>query len=189
MRMPINLASEPFRRDRPIVVASVICGLALTATLVLLVLLIIAERSRQKDSRFTVNRLEKQLQTLNAEQQKIDQLLRRPENAEVFERSLLLNTLLERKGISWTRLFSDLEKVMPYNVRLVTVRLPQITSHNEVMLDMTVGARDAEPVIELLKKLAESPLFGAANVSTSQPPSQNEPLWRYRIVVSYAQKL
>ncbi len=41
----------------------------------------------------------------------------------MLERSLFLNTLIERKAISWTKIFADLEKVLPYNVRLVSVRL------------------------------------------------------------------
>ena len=50
----------------------------------------------------------------------------------MLERSLFLNTLIERKAISWTKIFADLEKVMPYNVRLVSVRLPEVDSHNQV---------------------------------------------------------
>ena len=68
--------------------------------------------------------------------------MRRPENAEVLERSLFLNTLIDRKAISWTKIFEDLEKVMPYNVRLVSVRLPAVDSNNQVLLDMVVGAKD-----------------------------------------------
>ena len=37
-----------------------------------------------------------------------------------------MNELIERKSISWTRIFADLEKVMPYNLRLVSVRLPEV---------------------------------------------------------------
>ena len=78
---------------------------------------------------------------------------------------------------------------MPHNVRLVSVRLPQINSKNEVLLEMMVGAERQEPVIEFLKRLGESPLFGATDVHNSLAPTQNEPLYRYRISVSYGQKL
>jgi hypothetical protein len=79
--------------------------------------------------------------------------------------------------------------VMPHNVRLIQVRLPQINSQNEVLLDMVVGARAPEPVIDFLKRLQGSPQFGPATVYSSQPPSQNEPLYRYRVTVNYGQKL
>jgi len=44
-------------------------------------------------------------------------------------------------------------------------------------------------MIEFLKRLEGSPLFGPASNPRSAPPSQNEPLYRYRVVVSYGQKL
>jgi hypothetical protein len=189
MRIPINLASEPFRKDRPILVASGACAVFLVALLAMLVFLIVNERARAGDTRAAVNRLRTELKSTAAEQAKLDEVLRRPANAEVLQRSLLLNTLIERKSISWTRIFADLESVMPYDVRLISVRLPAINSHNEVMLDMIVGAKEPGAVIGFFKKLEGSPLFGPIEGHSSLPPSQNEPLFRYRVTVNYAQKL
>ena len=189
MRIHINLATEPFRRDRPILVASTACGVVLVALLGVLVFLIVSERGRQTDTRAAVAKLNSELRAISAEQTKLDATLRQPMNAEVLERSLLLNSLIQRKSISWTKLFADIESVQPDNVRLVQVRLPQINLRNEVTLDMEVGAQNPGQVIEFLKRLQESPLFGPTNLSRSSPPTQNEPLWRYRVMVSYAQKL
>ena len=189
MKIPLNLASEPFRKDRPLLVASGVFAVVLTGLLGVLVYLIAADRNRMGDTRAQVTRLNQELTTMAAEQAKFDATLRQPANASVLERSLLLNTLVERKSVSWTRIFADLEGVMPGEVRLIQVRLPQINSRNEVLLDMIVGAKDPEPVIAFLKKLQSSPLFGPATVHNSVPPSDNEPLYRYRVSVNYAQKL
>jgi type IV pilus assembly protein PilN len=96
--------------------------------------------------------------------------------------------LLQRKGISWTRIFSDLEKVMPHNVRLVSVR-PQLNGPNDLLLDMEVGAQSSEPVVELMMHLEGSPLFGSTTIHSWRPPSQSDPLFRYRVSVTYAQKI
>lgn len=189
MRIPINLASEPFRRDRPVIVASIAGCVALTLLLLLLITMAVSGRGRAKTTRESIGRLNEQLRVLTVEQAKFDGTLRRPENAEVLERSLMLNTLIERKSISWTRIFDDIEKVLPYNVRLMYVRLPQITTSNQVTLDMVVGAQAPDSLQDFLTKLASSPLFGPASVSTYLPPSQNEPLYRYRVSVNYSQKL
>ncbi len=189
MRIPINLASEPFRRDRPILVASVAGCVILSILLVGLVTNTFSSRSRAASTRQAIVRLNDQLRVLNAEQSKLETTLRRPENAEVLERSLMLNSLIERKAISWTRIFSDLEKVLPNTVRLIYIRLPQVNSSNQVTLDMVVGAQAPEPLQDFLGKLEASPLFGPAAVSAYLPPSQNEPLYRYRVNVNYAQKL
>ena len=189
MRIPINLASEPFRRDRPALVASVAGCVALTLLLAILVATIVSARGTAANTRDSIARLSEQSRVISVEQAKLDGTLRRPENSEVLERSLMLNTLIERKSISWTRIFADLEKVTPYNVRLIYIRLPQVNSANEVTLDMVVGAQNPEPLQEFLKKLEGAALFGPPSVSTYLPPSQNEPLHRYRVSVNYAQKL
>jgi len=189
MRVHINLATEPFRRDRPVLVASAAFGVVLVALLGILVFLIVSERGRQTETRAAVAKLNSELHAITAEQAKLDSTLHLPMNAEVLERSLLLNSLIQRKSISWTKLYADIEGVKPDNVRLVQVRLPQINTRNEVTLDMEVGVKDPTQMFEFLKHLEESPLFGPTNTSRMSPPTQNEPLWRYRVMVSYAQKL
>jgi len=189
VRIPVNLSSEPFRRDRPILLASGVCAALLAALLGILVFLMVSGRGQAGELRASVDRLNAQLRSIAAEQAKLDATLRQPANAFVLERSALLNTLVERKSISWTKIFADLEGVLPYNVRIVQVRLPQINSQNEVLLDMVVGAQSPEPVITFLKQLQASPRFGPATVHSSLPPSQNDPLYKYRVSVDYAQKL
>ena len=189
MRVPINLASEAFRRDRPMLAASVGLAVVLGALLFGMVFLILGERERVRDTRTSVARLSSEVQSIDAEQSRLEQTLRQPANAEVFQRSLLLNTLIERKSISWTRLFADLESVMPYNVKLIQIRLPQIDSRNEVSLDMKIGAMDWPPLQDFLKRVEESPLFGPVQLRDSDTPSQNQPLYENTVSVSYGQKL
>ena len=188
MRIPINLATEPFRRDRPMVVGSVIVGLLLAGLLGLLIFIAAGERDRAKEARDTITRIETQLRTMSQEQARLEAVLRRPENAEVLERSRFLNELLVRKGVSWTKIFADLEGVAPQNVRLVQVR-PQITGHSDLILDMVVSAQNPEPVTNFLMQLEGSSLFGATTVHNLVPPSQTDPMYRYRVSVNYAQKL
>jgi Tfp pilus assembly protein PilN len=189
MRIPINLSTEPFRRDRPVLVASSALAVVLVLMLGVLVYLIMADRERVKDTRGSVAQLDSEVRKISAEQAHLDATLRLPANAEVLQRSWLLNTLLERKSISWTKIFADLEGVMPVDVRLISVRLPQITSQNEVVLDVQVGSKAPEPVIDFLIRLRKSPYFGPVDLKSSQPPTQQEPLYRYRFTVNYAQKL
>jgi type IV pilus assembly protein PilN len=188
IRVKVNLASEPFRRDRPMLAASAVVGLLLVALLAMLVAIAFAQRGQETETRVAIDGLRRQMQTLGAEQAKFEQILRRPENAEVLDKVLFINTLLYRKGISWTKIFADLEEVVPHNVRVISVR-PQVNAQNDVLLDMVVGAQSQAPVIDMLKRLESSPQFGQTAVHNWLPPAQTEPLFRYRISVSYGQKL
>jgi len=187
-KVAINLASEPFERTRPMLVASGVAAVLLMGLLALLVASSVNERGQAAELRQTIAKLEARQRTLDADQARLAAVLRQPENAEVLARSQFLNSLLYAKGISWTRLFDDLEKVMPYNVRLISIR-PQAGGQNEIQLDMVVGAESAEPVVQLLTRLENSPVFGATLIHNRWPPTQSEPLLRYRVSVNYVQKL
>lgn len=184
----INLASEPFQRVRPMLAAGGLAALLLTGLLGFLIALSVMETGQAAQSRQTIDRLNAQLKTLSSQQAQLESVLRKPENAEVLDRSLFLNSLLYAKGISWTRLFDDLEKVLPYNVRLIQVR-PQVNSQNQISLEMVVGAETSEPVIRMLTLLERSPQFGDTLILNRNSPTQSDPFLRYRISVNYAQKL
>jgi type IV pilus assembly protein PilN len=188
MRVQINLASEPFRRDRPLIAGSIAVGAMLLGLLLMLITLAIGERDRAAEARDAITGVEKQLQTLGRERSKLEATMRQEQNAEVLDRSLFLNALLMRKGVSWTRIFADLEQVTPHNVRVITVR-PQINTNNELLLDMVVGSQAVEPILNFVMQLEASTVFGKTTVHTTIPPSQTEPLYRSRVTVNYAQKL
>lgn len=184
-RYNLNLATEPFRRERALLLASTALAIVLAVALGLLVTLVLGERQRAKDTREALDGVERTLRQQSAELAKYDAVLRQSQNAEVLDRNQFLNILIRRKAVSWTQLFSDLEKVMPGGVRLVTVR-PQILNDNRIVLDMTIGARTEEAGVRFLMNLEGSPRFGATTAQSMLPPSQNEPTYRYRLSVNYA---
>jgi type IV pilus assembly protein PilN len=187
MKIPINLASQPFRRDRAMVAASIAVSVALAITLGVLIALAVIDHRQLADVRADISRLNTRISTLNADQAKLNAILEKPENSEVLERSLFLNDLLTRKGISWTRIFADLEKVLPHNVRIIQIH-PTVDGQNRIQLDMQLGTEAPEAVIKLLQAMAQQP-FSKPNLKTQQSPTQAEPMYRFRVSVDYAQKL
>jgi type IV pilus assembly protein PilN len=188
MNVSINIATQPFRRDRPMLIGSAVAALLLVGLLGFLVYLNLQERDRLRVAQADLDQVDRQVKVVAAEQAKLDAILRRPENAQVLDRSVLLNTLLYRKGISWTRLIADLEKILPFNVRVISIR-PAVNADNQIVLEMSVGAEQTEPLLQFLVKLESSELFGHTAVSSILPPSQSDPLYRYKVSVNYAQKI
>ena len=188
MKNPINLASQPFRRDRAMLVASLAVSALLAVTLTVLVYLALVDNAQLKGLRGDVARLNNRLRVLRTEQQRQDAVLHRPDSANVLETSVFLNDLIDHKAISWSRLLSDLEKTVPYNVQVLILH-PTINGRNQVMLDMTVGSATPAAVEDLLRALEQSPIFGNVYQHNTLPPTQAEPLYRSRITVPYDQKL
>jgi type IV pilus assembly protein PilN len=188
MKIPINLASQPFRRDRAMVVASMAVAAALLVTLGILGMLALSDRQQLRELRRDIARSTTQIAAAKTEQARLDGILRQPANASVLERSVFLNTLILHKSISWSQLMSDLEKVLPYNVKLESLH-PFVNGSNQVKLDVMVAAQLPGPVVEAVKAFEKSPRFGPPDTSSLLPPTQSEPLYRCRFTVDYAQKL
>jgi Tfp pilus assembly protein PilN len=85
-------------------------------------------------------------------------------------------------------IFEDIEKVLPPDVRIVSIR-PQMNARNQVSLDLVVAASSSRPVIDFISKLESSDAFGQVAGSGFAPPTENDPFYRYRLSVNYAQKL
>jgi len=188
MRIPVNLAREPFRRDRPMLIGSALLGIILLGTLGFLISIIVSDNRQSKDARTALNRVNSQIANLQREQTKLDVSLKQPGNEIVLDRSVLINQLIKRKAISWTRIFADLEKVLPPNVRILAVR-PALNAQDQVFLDLTVAADAPEPIISFIIQLEGSDLFGSTAVSNTVPPTQTDPFYRCRLSVNYGQKL
>jgi hypothetical protein len=188
MKIPINLASEPFRRDRAMLVASSAVCVLLVFTLSLLITLARADTVQLADVRKEVSQLRARINAATTQQAQFEAIIRKPENAQVLELSVFLNTLLSRKGISWTRILADLEKTMPASVKVLNIQ-PYVTGRNQVVLSLQVGSESPDPGIAFFKALEGSDVFGGVTPNIYQPPSQAEPLFRYRFTVNYAQKL
>jgi Tfp pilus assembly protein PilN len=188
MKIPINLASQPFRRDRAMLVASAVVSLLLLVSLAALVTLASTDNAQMADVRKDVNQLHAQITAVSKQKAEFDAIITKPDNAQVLQLSVFLNELLDRKGISWTRILADMEKTMPPNVKMLNIQ-PYVTGKDQITLNLQVGAEGPEPVIEFYKRLESSPSFGGVIQNLYNPPSQADPLYRYRFTVNYAQKL
>lgn len=167
---------------------STVAAVLMLGTLALLISLSTTERRQSADARQSLDGVNRRIAAIRSEQAKLDAAMRQPGNAVVLDRSVLINSLIRRKAISWTRIFGDLETVMPHNVRLLTIR-PQVNVNDELFLDLTVAADAPEQVIGFIVKLEGSEVFGSTAVSGITPPTQTDPFYRYRLSVNYAQKL
>ena len=191
----LNLASQPFRRERAQnAMLAGACALLL-CSLFVLVILIASERKQAAGLRLAINEEQAELAKAQREGAQFSGVLARPENSDIFSHNAFLNELIARRAVSWTVVFRDLENTLPPNMRLSGIRLPQVAAAGAdgtdwVQLDMVVETDRPETLIELLKKLASSNLFsGSAQVLGQQPPTQNDPLYKYRVTVTYDQKL
>jgi hypothetical protein len=188
MQVALNLASEPFGGKRAFWTLVGVTGGLLTVLAIVLVWTFVTRSDLPEDLIVREAQIQAELAELAQAEAQATSKLNTPLGVEIIDRSTFLNQLLLRKGISWTRTFADVEKVLPPDVRAVMIR-PEVAFSGTIQLDMTVGAKSPDGFIELLLALEESELFGYPNVRGSAPPTENNPSFSYQLTVSYEQEL
>jgi Tfp pilus assembly protein PilN len=158
MRLDINLASQPYEDARQFWMrwGTALGALALL-TLVLLVLDVAGWVNARRDRGALA---EKRTMIADRDQRraKAEAILNLPENRTTRDQSVFLNTLIERKAFSWTRVLESLEKVMPPRVHLVSIS-PQLDDDNQLALKMLVAGDSRDRAIELARRMEESRRF------------------------------
>jgi hypothetical protein len=120
--LELNLASRPFRNNAPVWLGIVLAASAATAFTAWTV-------STWLERRAEIASLEASLSGADRDTSDLGQRLQKAEEAiaEYDERALnrqagLANEVLSRRGLSWTRLFNQLERLQPYEVKMVEIR-------------------------------------------------------------------
>ena len=137
MRLDINLATRPYEDAREFWSRWGL-GVGLLAVLTLVLLgwavrgWIQAGRDRQ-----SIAQLQQQIEERDHERTKAQAFLEMAANRSTRDQSQFLNGLIQRKAFSWTRVFEDLELVMPPNLHVVSLR-PELNEQNQMQLELRV---------------------------------------------------
>ena len=88
----------------------------------------------------------------------LESRLDRPEATAKLNEIGFLNRLIVRKNFSWTRLFANLEGMVPDNVHLVSLA-PNIGADGNITLHISLQGRSIADVTEFIERLEKSPVF------------------------------
>jgi type IV pilus assembly protein PilN len=142
-------------------------GLLGLLTLILLGLVIRGWVSAGRD-RHTIAQLQAQIAERDNERASAQAFLELASNRSTRDQSQFLNGLIRRKAFSWTRVFEELELVMPNDLHAVSLK-PELNDQNQVELEMTVACQNRAAAIELVHRMEGSKHFqGSQLVKESQ---------------------
>lgn len=174
MWIDINLASQPYEDSRRFWTYWG-TGLALhvlaTALVVFLAMTGFVDGSRDREQ---IRNLKNELARFDQERSRAEAILNRPENREVRDRSRFLNELFARKAFSWTRVFEDLERVMPAHLRVLSIH-PEMSAENNLELKLVVGGETRDQALDLVRKMEGSRHFKQTHIESERFETQPNP--------------
>ena len=163
MRININLATQRYETAHQFQQRMRTLVALMTVVAVVLVGYILYQRKHTRDIDANISQARHELVQLNNEKLQAQVILNKPANREIADQSHFLNELFARKSLSWTRIFSEMERIMPYNIHVVSIK-PDYTPNNELVVHMVVATDGRENAVELVKRMEKSSHFRAPEV-------------------------
>jgi Tfp pilus assembly protein PilN len=156
----LNLSTHPFRnRTLPFLITLVILAVAIGAT-VLGFAQLRDIHTQDEIAQDDIKRLEADLASLKGEGEKVQQALT-PEQTALL---VAAHKLVALKGFGWSRLFSDLEQVLPGTVSVSRITVQNVDDTSErprADLEFAVLSRDYPSVMNMIDSMNSSGVFQA----------------------------
>ncbi len=163
MRLNINLASQPYEAARFYRRRMGTLVVALAVLTLLLVGYIVYQRSQSRGINKQIAEVRSEIDGLDSEEAQARALLNKPENRDVADQSEFLNELFVRKALSWTRVFTEMEKIVPPNLHVVSMK-PEYTKTNDLMIRVVVATDSRDRAVELVRRMEKSKHFRQSQV-------------------------
>lgn len=171
MRIDINLASQQYEDSRQFWTYWG-TGLALLSLLTaLLMFLTVTRFVHAGHDRVRIAALKDTIAKYDLEKTQAEAKMNQPDNRILREQSRFLNALFQKKAFSWTKVFEDLERVMPAHLHVISIS-PGTTEYNSLELRLEVGGDSHEQALDLIRKMENSNHFRQTRIETEKVADQ-----------------
>jgi type IV pilus assembly protein PilN len=172
VRLNINLATKPYQDVRRFLLqwGGLVLLLAVCTTALIWTASSTWRKSRDVNAR--ISAVESEIHVLDQQHSEAVATFHLPQNQSVVETSKFLNGLIARKSFSWTRVFMQLEQIMPPKLHVVSISPELQSATNTMEVHMQVAGTSREAAVELVKRLEKSPSFRNARITEESEGKQ-----------------
>ena len=182
--VPVNLASNPFFTNRKFYALSLISGGLLLVLSTANLYFYLAYRDKSLRLNQALAHQVTEIQQLEQSQEQIWKRLQQPETEDFLELVDYLNPLITQRTFSWTRFLNHLEKLIPYNLQIVTITPKAV--EGEIVVKIICNAQSGASYIDFISRLESSPDFYGVNLMTEDiSKSRNFFGKQYGMLVKY----
>lgn len=166
-----NLASKPHLNTRPV---WLVTGVAAVVAVIFAVvnLMVWLESNRALQEQIVLQQeLEAESERLNTEVSAQAEELGRVPWRSLAARVNAVNTVIREHEFSWIALLDDIERVLPYDVRLTKIS-PKVDV-DSVRLSISAIGRTREALLDLLDAFIEDPSFSEPTPGAEETPEES----------------
>ncbi len=184
MRRP-NLASNQFLDVRPVVVVAAVLTLAALGLTAVSLAEFFRARGREKEYAGALARMESRRSELVAKVEQTNRQMAAVGWKKLQAETAAMQEVVARRALVWSQLLADLERTIPWDVRLTSI-VPTIDKDGSVVVGLTGIATGRPAWLKLLARFFTDPKFSKPIPNNEEAPSATNGLgYRFQLTVHY----
>lgn len=154
----LNLASQPWQNTRPFWIT-----VALTAAVIAILLAYNVQAAwryyvETEETRTAISEIQMQTTSERQTARRLQEQVETLDRSDLMRRVDFVNRQIVERAFSWSQLLDHLERVLPNDVRLTTLR-PTIEQDGPILLALSCISKNQDAYVDTIREITADPYF------------------------------
>ena len=169
MEVRLNLATKPLESHRRFLAGASLSAFVAAAVFLGLGWHVYSVRRAATEVLARTAKINEERVEYEAKRRELERYFKQKSIADINDRAAFINGIIAVRSFNWTKMFMDLEHLLPGGVRIISVEPKQDSGHVE--LTLTFGAASGDVELEFVKALENSKQFSEVKVQSEGEPA------------------
>ena len=178
MKVRLNLATKPLESHRRFLAGASLSAVVAAAVFLALGWHVYSVRKAATEVLARTARINEERAEYEARRRELERYFKQKSIADIHDRAAFINGIIAVRSFNWTKMFMDLERLLPGGVRIISIEPKQVSGHVELNLTFGAAGDDAkfrfERALETSKEFSEIQIHSDVKPTTSTGPINDQ---------------
>ena len=173
MEVRLNLATKPLESHRRFLAGASLSAFVAAAVFLALGWHVYSVRKAATEVLARTSRISEERAEYEAKRRELERYFKQKSIADINDRADFINGIIAVRSFNWTKMFMDLEHILPGGVRIISIEPKQVSGHVE--LNLTFGAAGDDVKLQFIRALEGSKQFSEVEIQSEVQPTTTTP--------------
>jgi len=169
MEVRLNLATKPLESHRRFLAGASLSVFVASVVLLALGWHVYSARKAATEVLARTAKINQERVEYEAKRRELERYFNQKSIADIKDRAAFINGIIAVRSFNWTKMFMDLEHILPGGVRIISIEPKQVSGHVE--LNLTFGAAGDDVKLQFIRALETSKQFSEVEIHSDVKPT------------------
>ncbi len=169
MEVRLNLATKPLESHRRFLAGASFSAFVAAVVFAALGWHVYSVRKAATEVLARTEKISQERAEYEAKRRELERYFKQKSIADIHDRAAFINGIIAVRSFNWTKMFMDLERILPGGVRIISVEPKQDSGHVE--LTLTIGAAGDDVKLQFIHALETSKQFSEVQIRSDVTPT------------------